>query len=195
VVPQAAIAPQRKDAVRAMYLNAVANVDRAIGQVLSTVRVSLGADTGIIVVSDHGESLYDEGFLGHGYALNDVQTRIPLIVNGLPLTLEEPFAEADLRDAIRQGLSGHAASTAPTLRQNSSRQVFQYLGNLRRPAQIALTGPHDRIVYDFRSNTARLGAGEWKAPDDLGVEEHARFLNLIQTWERMMLARSANTDS
>ena len=30
--------------------------------------------------ADHGESLFDEGLLGHGYALNDMQTRIPVVM-------------------------------------------------------------------------------------------------------------------
>ena len=55
------------------------------------------------MLADHGESLFDEGFLGHGYALNDAQTRIPLIVSGLPLRLVEPFGQVDLRDAAAGG--------------------------------------------------------------------------------------------
>ena len=51
----------------------------------------LGADPAVVVTSDHGESLFEEGFLGHGYALNDAQSRIPLIVTGLPLVAGSPW--------------------------------------------------------------------------------------------------------
>ena len=65
-------------------MNTTSNVDRAIGDMLERVRKALGREPGVIVLSDHGESLFDEGFLGHGYTLNDAQTRIPLVVSGLP---------------------------------------------------------------------------------------------------------------
>ena len=78
VVPESQITPENRDAVRATYLNTAANVDRAIGTVLDRVRRTLGRDPAVIVLADHGESLFDEGFLGHGYALNEAQTHIPL---------------------------------------------------------------------------------------------------------------------
>lgn len=191
IVAQSRIAPDRADEVRAMYMNTASNVDHAIGMVLTHVRNALGREPGVIVLSDHGESLFDEGFLGHGYALNDAQTRIPLIVANLPLTIEEPFAQADLRDAIGKALELYTPGAEPILTTTSSRTVFQYLGQIARPAQIALTGVAGRIMYDFRERKARIGNGEWRRPESLNTEDHAAFLRLIQTWERMMLARQA----
>ena len=78
ILEQSEISPDRADDLRAMYMNTASNVDRAIGGVLGDVRKAVGREPGIIVMSDHGESLFDEGFLGHGYTLNDTQTRIPL---------------------------------------------------------------------------------------------------------------------
>ncbi len=190
VVPQARIAPDQRDSVRAMYLNAVANVDRAIGNVLSSARKTLGEKVGVIVLSDHGESLFDEGFLGHGYALNDVQTRIPVVISGLPLAIEEPFGESDLRDSLRTALAHYDPSVHPASRQNDTRQVFQYLGGIRRPSQIAATGLHQRVVYDFREGKVRFDAGAWMNPDELEAGQRNALLMLIRTWERMMLARA-----
>ena len=67
--------------------------------------------------------------------------------------------------------------------------MFQYLGLIARPAQIALTGGAGRITYDFRERKARIGNGEWRRPEDLATDEYAAFLRLVHTWERMMLAR------
>ncbi len=142
------------------------------------------------MLSDHGESLFDEGFLGHGYALNDSQTRIPLVVSNLPLTIQEPFAQADLRDAIDKALQRPgAAGSRPTLATSTSRRIFQYLGLLERPAQIAWMGLSDGITYDFRENRVKVKDDQWRRPEELTEAEHADFLSLIQTWERMMLAR------
>jgi glucan phosphoethanolaminetransferase (alkaline phosphatase superfamily) len=190
IVPPSAIVPDRANEVRQMYMNTASNVDRAIGEILVHARRTLGRDPGVIVLSDHGESLFDEGFLGHGYSLNDAQTRIPLVISNLPLAIEEPFAQADLRDAIGAALAKPANPEGkPTLARNESRTVFQYLGLIRRPAQIAFTGLSGRVIYDFREGKARIGNDEWQSPDDLNAEPRALFLQLIQTWERMMLAR------
>ncbi|NOT26849.1 MAG: sulfatase-like hydrolase/transferase [Acidobacteria bacterium] len=192
VLDQSEIAPDRTADLRAMYMNTAANVDRAIGGVLSDVRQALGHDPGVIVMSDHGESLFDEGFLGHGYTLNDAQTRIPLVVANLPLTLEEPFAQADLRDAIDAALkSADAQGKPPVVSTNVSRRVFQYLGLIERPAQIAWTGSTNSIAYDFREGTVRVGHEAWRRPEDLDAAQRSDFISLIQTWERMMLARRA----
>jgi hypothetical protein len=192
IVPQGDIAPEHADAVRAMYLNTASNVDRAIGEILSHVRRALGREPGVIVLSDHGESLFDEGFLGHGYALNDAQTRIPLVVANFPMRIEEPFVEADLRDAINRTLEmPPTAGSKPSVVENPSKTVFQYLGQIARPAEIAFTGLSGRTVYDFRERRVRIGSGQWRRPEELAAPDYARFLGLVQTWERMMLARNA----
>jgi hypothetical protein len=175
-----------------MYLNTASNVDAAIGDVLAQVRASLTREPGVVVLADHGESLFDEGFLGHGYALNDAQTRIPLIVANLPVTIEEPFGQADLRIAIGAALGRDPTTTAtPLLKTDSSRRVFQYLGTFDRPRQIAFTGLDGRILYDFRTGLARIGRGTWQRPEDLSAAEQPEFVRLVHTWERMVLARNA----
>ena len=191
IVEQFRIAPDRTDDVRAMYMNTASNVDRAIGGVLADVAQAVGREPGVVVLSDHGESLFDEGFLGHGYALNDAQTRIPLVVANLPLVLREPFAQSDLRGALAQALQQGWSGTAVPVITTGPRNVFQYLGLIQRPAQIAFTGVSGRTIYDFREGRARIGNGDWRHPGELDAPERAAVMELVQTWERMMLARRA----
>ena len=141
VVDQPDIVQERADAVRQMYLNTVANVDAAIGDVLERATRALGQEPALIVLSDHGESLFEEGFLGHGYSLNDAQTRIPLVAVNLPLALAEPFGQSDLRAAIAIALAGPATlDMRPTVTRSATREVFQYLGELSYPVQIGFRG-------------------------------------------------------
>lgn len=191
VLGQRDIAAPRARELRAMYLNAAANVDRAIGRVLSDVTSALGREPGVIVLSDHGESLFDEGFLGHGYALNDAQTRIPLIVSALPLVIPVPFGQADLRTSINDALANASGDARPTLHHDPTRRVFQYLGNLERPRQIGFLTTAGRLLYDMRSRRASVRGGRWMREDDLQAGERAEILDLIHTWERMVIARSA----
>ena len=97
---------------------------------------------------------------------------------------------ADLRDAIGAALGGPGVpGTRPTVTTNESRRVFQYLGLIDRPAQIAWTGLTGRIQYDFRESSVRIDNRPWRRPEELNASDHADFVQLVQTWERMMLAK------
>ena len=192
VVPQAEITPQNGAPLRAMYLNTAANVDRAIGRVLDAVRRAQGREPGVVVLGDHGESLFDEGFLGHGYALNDAQTRIPFIVANLPADVSEPLGQAELRDILWGALTRTDGRRTPALVEDRSRSVFQYLGTLPRPAEIAFTGHGRQIAYDFRARRARIDRQQWEAPDALPSGPRDRWRDLVTTWERMMLSRQTD---
>jgi hypothetical protein len=186
-LPRGAIGPSRGEELRATYLNTAANVDRAVGTLLARVRAALGSEPAVIITADHGESLYDEGFLGHGYALNDVQTRIPLIVAGLPMRVTEPFGQHELRDAI--GAALRAEGVAPEITRDGTKRVFQYLGNLRRSRQIGFVTAHGRVIYDFHDKRFR-GRDEWRDPEELEGDDRQLFLDLVHTWEQMAVARA-----
>ncbi len=193
VVDRHQIAPTRAADVRAMYANTVTNIDAAIAQVLQLTERSLGRKPAVLVIGDHGESLFDENFLGHGYALNDAQTRIPFIVANLPMVIEEPFGQSDLRASLWAAVEGTNAdfgSARPVLRQNPDKAVFQYLGNIDRPRQIALVTLTDRLLFDFRTGKARVGNGVWLRPEHMAGVDRERVIHLVHTWERMKLARA-----
>jgi hypothetical protein len=189
VVPQGDIAPRNMAALRTMYLNTAANVDRAIGRVLDAVRRTQEREPGVVVLGDHGESLFDEGFLGHGYALNEAQTRIPFVVANLPVDVRQPLGQADLRDLLWRALTKGGDDKQPTLVTDPSRAVFQYLGNIPRPAEIAFTRQGHQVLYDFRERRARIDGGSWASTDMLPTAQRSAWLDLVTTWERMMLSR------
>ena len=183
------IVPGERNRLWATYTNAAANVDRAIGHVIDAVRTVRGAEPGIVVISDHGESLFDGGFLGHGYDLNEAQTRVPLVVANMPMTLPEPFVQADLRSALLAAMSAPAEGGRPGTRpREPGLRAFQYLGDLARPKQIAFIARGGRLIYDFRSDRVQMSPGPWVRPDELPTSDHEEFLALIRYWERIQLA-------
>lgn len=181
--------------LKEMYFNTAANVDAAIGATLDMVGRNLGSPPAVIATADHGESLFDEGFLGHGYALNDVQTRIPLVVAGLPLRVEEPFGQSDLRDAIGAALAEPAGPDAPRVESCPDKRVFQYLGRIERPRQIAFANGRTRTIYDFRRRGVQFAGGAWVHPEQLAGLQKDEFLRLIALWERMVGARAAGSSA
>lgn len=191
VLSQFEIQSGRKDELMAMYLNTVANMDRAIGIVLDALGQAIDGEPAVIVASDHGESLFEDDFLGHGYMVNDAQTRIPLIITGLPIVIEEPFGQSELRRAIHSALTELPdESQKPTLRRNPKKQVFQYIGTLERPSQIAMRGLTGRITYDFRANLVQTEGKEWRRPRLLDVSEYTDFQQLVYFWESGLLAKN-----
>jgi arylsulfatase A-like enzyme len=190
-IAQRQITPSRREALFEMYLNTAANVDRAIGTALEAVTRAVGGPPAVVVTADHGESLFDEGFLGHGYALNEVQTRIPLIVRGLPMEIGEPFGQVDLRDALLDALARDDGEARPRIVRSAGRTVFQYLGNIHKPRQIAFHDGAARVIYDFRNNRVTLADRAPVHPDTLEGSAAEPFLALVHYWERMMLARAA----
>jgi arylsulfatase A-like enzyme len=69
--------------VRGLYDGAVASVDAAIGRVLQALeRAGLADKTILVVTSDHGETLYENGHgIGHGdHLFGDEGTHVPFIV-------------------------------------------------------------------------------------------------------------------
>src|SRR5688572_6949029 len=187
------IGPDQRAALWETYLNTAATVDRAVGEVLEAVRRARRAEPGVVITADHGESLFDEGFLGHGYALNDVQTRVPLVVANLPMDLQQPFGQAELRAALGSALQkGPEVSSMPTVSPAANRVVFQYLGDLSRPRQIAFLQNGERTVYDFRSRRLRVANGPWSTADDLTGSHREIFHRLVHWWEAIGLARRDN---
>jgi hypothetical protein len=104
------------------------------------------------------------------------------------VVLTEPVGQADLRDALRTALEQPAGDPTPRILQSESRRVFQYLGTFARPAEIAFTGLHHQIVFDFRIDRVRIDRGAWVAPRSLSPADAAAWRELVTTWERMRLA-------
>ena len=133
LIPRPDINEENKNWVAATYWNAIANADWAVGEIIESLKARKLLDkTTIILLGDHGESLFDDGFLGHGHALNDTQTKIPLIINDPTIIVDEPIGQVDVAEmAIRTALGLTNKWTS------KDKTVFQFVGTLSLPSLIA----------------------------------------------------------
>ena len=73
-------APRRgetpRDTIVARYNSEIAFMDHHLGKVLKAIP----PDAVIVFIADHGESLHEHGYLGHGRRINEPSMRIPLII-------------------------------------------------------------------------------------------------------------------
>jgi arylsulfatase A-like enzyme len=194
-LPRQRIAPEQREALWATYVNTAANVDRAVGRLIDAITRARGVRPAVIVTADHGESLYDEGFLGHGYDLNDVQTRVPMIAVGLPMRIKEPFSHLDLRAAVTNALLVPADAPSRPELVASDRPAFQYLGDLRRPRQLAFLHGGRRFIYDFRAERVQPWNGTWTTTDALSPEGRGVLGRLIHQWEWINLSLRGSSRS
>jgi len=73
------------------YDNAVAEVDHQLARLVAALdEHGLRSRTLLVVTSDHGESLSERGFDGHGYSLYGQEVNVPLVL-APPFQLEPPL--------------------------------------------------------------------------------------------------------
>ena len=131
-LPRDQIAIGNRARVAETYWNAVSYADSRIGEVVARLK-ALGVwdDTVLAVTGDHGESLFDDHFLGHGHVINPQQTHIPLVVSIPGLGRSQPMGLKDMRGLFLSALGGAKAvpPAAPT---------FLHIGPLDAPTAIGI---------------------------------------------------------
>jgi phosphoglycerol transferase MdoB-like AlkP superfamily enzyme len=183
MIPRSEINEENKSWVAETYWNAIANADWAVGKIIDTLKAHNQLDkTTIVILGDHGESLFDDGFLGHGHAINDTQTQIPLIINDPTIIVDEPIGQSDVAEiAIRSALGMENKWI------NNDKTVFQFVGSLSQPSLIAHVGKDGvRTLFDFRSeefyfSDLRSWKSYQKAISDPVYKDRA--IKLIRQWE------------
>ena len=90
------------------YDDALRHIDGVLGEVLDQLE-ALGLDerTIVAVTSDHGEEMFERGFLQHGKSVYEEVARIPMIVRipgQRPRVVETPTMQADLAPILFRAL-------------------------------------------------------------------------------------------
>ncbi len=166
------------------YYNAMAYNDQAIGRIVMELkRQGIYEKTLIVVAGDHGESLFDDGFLGHGHFINDVQMQTLLVSNKVLPGLDKPLGQVDFSRIL---LSQFQSFSIQPLESNDG--VFHYIGALHHPTLIGMTyGSGDNVILNIESreiqttskNNVWLSENDWNN-DPVLKEKVAR---LISYWE------------
>ncbi len=185
LIPRSEIRQDNKDWVASTYWNAIANADWAVGKVIESLQERNQLDnTTIVILGDHGESLFDDGFLGHGHALNDIQTQIPLIINDPTSFVDEPIGQVDVAEIVVRSALGIEHKWT-----NKDKTVFQFVGSLSQPTLIAHVKQNGvRTLFDFRSEEFFFSdLKSWKSYQEAlsDPEYKDRVKNLIREWEML----------
>ena len=161
-IERGAIGAEHAEEVQETYWNAVANADAWLGEVVRRLKAKgVWDDTLLIVTGDHGEDLFEEGFLGHGHVINQRQFGTLLVANRPGMLPPGPLALADYRAILTAALRGQPpeAPAAPP---------FLHIGPLDAPTAIGLAGKNTLT-------SLRLDTGEACMVERSECAPHASF--------------------
>ncbi|MDC0886851.1 sulfatase-like hydrolase/transferase [Altererythrobacter sp.] len=186
-VTRGEIKAKNRDQVEQTYWNAVAHADDALGQLVAKLK-SVGAwdNTVLLVTGDHGEALFENGFLGHGHVINRLQNGTFLASNRTLEGAQGPIALSDTRRIVL----GMLGADLPAARQFAP---FMHIGALDHPAAIGTVDP-DLGVISLRFDRAEAcfekpaGCSTYAS---LTGEKRAAIDRLVARWgsERWALRR------
>jgi len=162
-IERAEISREKRAQLKLTYLNAVASSDASTGQLVDRLRKLDVFDNTLFVVSgDHGESLFEDGILGHGVKITTTQMHTLLVANRRLPEFASLLGGTRLADSMLKGIGGSyipPASSEPA----PSVSVLHYIGSLKSPEALGYTyADGTRLVLDNR--LGEVHASQWKAP-------------------------------
>ncbi len=164
--------------VQATYWNAVAHADYWLGEVVARLKArGVWDDTILIVTGDHGEDLFEDGFLGHGHLINQRQNGTLLVANRPGIVPPGPVALADYRAILARAIRGGAP-------QPPAAPPFMHIGALDRPTAIGLAGSGGMLT-SLRLDTGEAcftDQGRCRPYGQLAGTERARVDAVIARW-------------
>ncbi|GGD85279.1 hypothetical protein GCM10011515_01210 [Tsuneonella deserti] len=147
-LPRGEISAANARRVRETYWNAVANADHWLGELVARLKAKgVWGDTILVVSGDHGEELFEGGFLGHGHVINPEQFQTLLVASRPGVLPPGPIGMADYRAII----SGAIRAARPPRVEAAP---FMHIGPLDTPTAIGLAGPGEELT------SLRLDTGE-----------------------------------
>jgi arylsulfatase A-like enzyme len=154
-----------------LYDGNLAYADREVGALRACLeREGLWERTLLIVAADHGEQLYEDGYIGHSAQVREESARIPLIIHfpvGLGprgVRVKELVDSTDLAPTVAELFGGQGASAPTSFQGQSLLPVIE--GRAGKAAVLvrtvwerpvyALVSTDTKLVYNTRTGDERL---------------------------------------
>jgi len=151
--------------IRGLYLGNLAYADSLVGEILGM----LDPKTIVIVTADHGEALFEHGFLGHNTQLYEESIRVPLLVRApefAPRRVSDLVELIDVTPTILE-LAGLASvpevsgfqgrSLVPALAGSSfSKPKLAFSRTLWAKPRYSVRGERFKLIWDSRTGASEL---------------------------------------
>ena len=169
------IVPGNRDWLKRTYWNAARNLDSVLAGVLAELdQAGVRSQTVILVVGDHGEELFEHGYLGHGTSISFEQNAtLGKLINSNWKPPPKAYGLNSVSGLLHNALVRRPEDAVPI-----DEDFFCYTGTAIEPSQLAAVTPQGIVKFDFRKNlwARQLAPGEEFAPSP-------SFPPLIYLWE------------
>lgn len=185
-LPRSEIRPYNRDRLTPTYWNAVAWSDHWIGEIVTLLKsLNIWGNTLLVITGDHGESLFDDGLLGHGLKLDDQQTNVPFVLNKPDIPLAGAIGISDYRQIILSILSGKRVP-------NFEMPVVQFIGGIESASSIGIvTKEGKRTTLDTTTRVVTFDTQDGNLPiDQLHGAKLDMACQVVKAWENARWQRS-----
>lgn len=143
-----------------LYDGNLAYADREVGELVATLaRAGLLEKTVVVIAADHGEQLFEKGYIAHSAQVHEESTRIPLIVRfpkALGLGGRRVAGLVDLLDVAPTVLDVFGLADARFAKEAQGRSLLPMVaGASGKPAVLSRT-VWERPVYALRDGQFKL---------------------------------------
>jgi len=159
-IPRSRIVPANRPWLYRTYLNAARSLDEALDHVVALLdQAGVRQETLMVVVGDHGEELFENGYLGHGINLGYEQNAtLCKLINSRWEAPRKPLGLSDVGTLVHNAMARSPQDALPL-----GDEVLCYVGDAEKPNQIGVVTPEGIVKYDFTKDLwtkqARPGAG------------------------------------
>lgn len=168
------------------YKNGIVQTDKYINDIFSILESRKILDKSIVIItSDHGESLGEKGFFGHGNHVSNAETSIPLLIydSDQSVNFYKEFAtQEDISPTIadRLGLPIPSNWEGQSLLSHTRQEKYSYMC-YKDSFAIVLHENFRLIKYMFNKRSKKVEVYDLKADPN----ENRNIINMLTNKERL----------
>lgn len=168
--------------VRALYDGNFAYVDDLIGQLMRCLEdQGLGGDTVLIVTADHGEALFEHGYIGHNTQLYEESIRVPLMLElpgQLPRRVDDIVELIDLAPTILElaGVDVPASMQGRSL-LDPGRDRVAFSRTVWKRARYSARNDRYKLIWDSRTGVTELYDLESDPGEKRNIDSERAFVS------------------
>jgi membrane-anchored protein YejM (alkaline phosphatase superfamily) len=180
--------PENRDELVVRYRKAAGTLDAQIDELTAEFQSRRHNTPLIIILGDHGESLFDDGIVGHGLITNEIQTRVVCVIVNAWSDIPVPFGLVDFRPWLLRMLQTPRSAHATPRLYTTKRAVFQYCGDINSPSRIAEVSLEGRITANFLQGVF-IDQNKVEITFDQAIS-NPEYLGLVHRWQALHYLRS-----
>lgn len=177
-IPRGQIVQRNREWLNKTYWNSARNLDSQLAIVLAELdRAGIRSDTVIMVVGDHGEELFDHGYLGHGMSVSFEQNAtIGKVINSNWKPPTRPLGLSSVSTLIHNSLVRNPGDALPL-----DEDFLLFVGNPVAPSQVGTVTDNGVVKFDFKRK-------RWSQQSALGEDfkPSPSFSPLVNLWDSFL---------